>query len=66
MPASRCHPPTARPGTSNHERGLAIAFALIVSAAVATAAKEFLVDGTAGFWDDAVRGMAVSTSALRP
>jgi len=26
MPASRCSPPTARPGTSNHERGLAIDF----------------------------------------
>lgn len=26
MPSSRCHPPTARPGTSNHERGLAIDF----------------------------------------
>lgn len=26
MPASRCRPPTARPGTSNHERGLAIDF----------------------------------------
>ena len=26
MPASRCRPPTARPGRSNHERGLAIDF----------------------------------------
>jgi len=26
MPASRCRPPTARPGASNHERGLAIDF----------------------------------------
>jgi LAS superfamily LD-carboxypeptidase LdcB len=26
MPASSCHPPTARPGTSMHERGLAIDF----------------------------------------
>ena len=26
MPASRCRPPTARPGTSMHERGLAIDF----------------------------------------
>lgn len=26
MPASECSPPTARPGTSNHERGLAIDF----------------------------------------
>jgi hypothetical protein len=26
MPASQCHPPTARPGTSLHERGLAIDF----------------------------------------
>lgn len=26
MPASRCSPPTARPGTSEHERGLAIDF----------------------------------------
>ena len=26
MPASYCSPPTARPGTSNHERGLAIDF----------------------------------------
>lgn len=26
MPANRCSPPTARPGTSNHERGLAIDF----------------------------------------
>jgi hypothetical protein len=26
MPSSRCHPPTARPGTSNHERGLAVDF----------------------------------------
>jgi LAS superfamily LD-carboxypeptidase LdcB len=25
-PAFQCHPPTARPGTSNHERGLAIDF----------------------------------------
>jgi LAS superfamily LD-carboxypeptidase LdcB len=24
MPSSRCSPPTARPGSSNHERGLAI------------------------------------------
>ena len=28
MPASRCRPPTARPGRSNHERGLAIDFTL--------------------------------------
>jgi len=26
MPASQCSPPTARPGSSNHERGLAIDF----------------------------------------
>ena len=26
MPASRCRPPTARPGRSNHEKGLAIDF----------------------------------------
>ena len=26
MPASQCSPPTARPGTSLHERGLAIDF----------------------------------------
>src|SRR5690606_21220947 len=26
MPASRCSPPTARPGTSLHERGLAVDF----------------------------------------
>ena len=26
MPASACSPPTARPGQSNHERGLAIDF----------------------------------------
>jgi hypothetical protein len=26
MPSSQCSPPTARPGTSNHERGLAIDF----------------------------------------
>jgi hypothetical protein len=26
MPSSRCTPPTARPGSSNHERGLAIDF----------------------------------------
>ncbi len=26
MPSSQCHPPTARPGTSNHEVGLAIDF----------------------------------------
>jgi len=26
MPASSCRPPTARPGTSQHERGLAIDF----------------------------------------
>ncbi len=26
MPASSCHPPTAKPGTSMHERGLAIDF----------------------------------------
>jgi LAS superfamily LD-carboxypeptidase LdcB len=26
MPASQCHPPAARPGTSMHERGLAIDF----------------------------------------
>jgi LAS superfamily LD-carboxypeptidase LdcB len=26
MPASRCSPPTAIPGTSQHERGLAIDF----------------------------------------
>lgn len=26
MPPSLCSPPTARPGTSNHERGLAIDF----------------------------------------
>lgn len=26
MPAGQCSPPTARPGTSNHERGLAIDF----------------------------------------
>jgi LAS superfamily LD-carboxypeptidase LdcB len=26
MPASSCHPPTARPGTSMHERGLAVDF----------------------------------------
>jgi LAS superfamily LD-carboxypeptidase LdcB len=26
MPASQCSPPTARPGTSMHERGLAIDF----------------------------------------
>lgn len=26
MPASQCSPPTARPGTSNHERGLAVDF----------------------------------------
>jgi flagellar biosynthesis chaperone FliJ len=25
-PPSECHPPTARPGTSNHERGLAVDF----------------------------------------
>ncbi|HEY3140025.1 MAG TPA: D-alanyl-D-alanine carboxypeptidase family protein [Acidimicrobiales bacterium] len=27
MPASQCHPPTARPGTSMHEQGLAVDFA---------------------------------------
>jgi LAS superfamily LD-carboxypeptidase LdcB len=26
MPASQCRPPTARPGTSQHEKGLAIDF----------------------------------------
>jgi LAS superfamily LD-carboxypeptidase LdcB len=26
MPAGQCHPPTARPGTSMHELGLAIDF----------------------------------------
>lgn len=26
MPSGSCSPPTARPGTSNHERGLAIDF----------------------------------------
>jgi hypothetical protein len=26
MPASQCHPPTARPGTSAHEQGLAVDF----------------------------------------
>jgi LAS superfamily LD-carboxypeptidase LdcB len=26
MPSSSCHPPTARPGTSQHEIGLAIDF----------------------------------------
>jgi septal ring factor EnvC (AmiA/AmiB activator) len=28
MPASSCHPPTARPGTSMHERGLAVDFTI--------------------------------------
>ncbi|HVT78108.1 MAG TPA: M15 family metallopeptidase, partial [Acidimicrobiales bacterium] len=26
MPANQCHPPTARPGASMHERGLAVDF----------------------------------------
>ncbi|MGI8937592.1 MAG: isocitrate lyase/PEP mutase family protein [Iamia sp.] len=40
------------------------AFALVASDAAATAAKEFLIDGTARFWDNAARGMAVSARAL--
>ena len=34
MPASSCHPPTARPGTSMHEKGLAIDFTCGGSGAV--------------------------------
>jgi peptidoglycan hydrolase CwlO-like protein len=39
-PAFQCSPPTARPGTSNHERGLAIDF---------TAGGAILTRGSAGF-----------------
>jgi hypothetical protein len=39
-PASSCSPPTARPGTSNHERGLAIDF---------TAGGRILTRSSAGF-----------------